>query len=101
MVGLNPAARTHAVILAAGYSTRIGVRPKALRRIGSGSMLSLAVNALRKGGVAHIHVVTGHGEAEVTAAARELGTGIIHNQEFARGMFHSLCEGFEHVLALL
>lgn len=88
----------HALVLAAGCSSRMGGTPKALLDLGPGNMLSLAVSSLRGGGVEHIHVITGHGEESVARAARELGIGVVHNSDFEQGMFSSLCAGFAHVL---
>lgn len=95
------ASRVHGLILAAGCSSRMGGEPKSLRETGAGRMLSLAVAALRRGGVENIHVITGHAEAPVAAAARELGSNIVYNGEFGQGMFSSLCAGFASVLEKL
>lgn len=88
----------YALILAAGLSSRMGGHPKALVNLGQGTMLAMAHAALTKGGVEHVFVVTGHGQADVAAAAADIGAECVHNADFDQGMFSSLCAGFARIL---
>lgn len=82
-----------AVILAAGYSSRMGGSPKALLPLGGSTMLGLAVRSLRAAGVRRIRVVTGHEPVAVGAEALAHGAKPVYNPDFAQGMFSSLCTG--------
>jgi CTP:molybdopterin cytidylyltransferase MocA len=98
MLASSPA--LYGLVLAAGYSSRMGDRLKALVTLESESLLSRAVGALRRGGAERVFVVTGHRQAEVAAAAEALGAEPLFNPDFDRGMFTSQCAGFAHALAL-
>jgi bifunctional UDP-N-acetylglucosamine pyrophosphorylase/glucosamine-1-phosphate N-acetyltransferase len=78
----------HAIILAAGEGKRMrSALPKVLQRIAGKPMLGHAIDVARALGAAHVHVVHGHGGAQVreafaaqtdllwAAQARQLGTG--------------------------
>lgn len=87
----------YGLILAAGLSSRMGGSPKALRGIGSASMLARCAAALGQGGADRILVVTGHRREEVRAASDALGLETVHNPGYEEGMFTSLCAGFAHI----
>jgi CTP:molybdopterin cytidylyltransferase MocA len=87
-------------VLAAGYSSRMGGKLKALEKLESESLLARSVGALRRGGLGRVFVVTGHRQAEVADAAAALGAEPVFNPDFDRGMFTSQCAGFAQVLAL-
>ncbi len=81
-----------AIILAAGFSSRMG-RFKPLLPLGKTTVLGQVVDTLNRAGVEEIRVVAGHRAGEVLAAARELGVAGVENREFERGMFSSIQAG--------
>lgn len=87
-----------AVILAAGISTRLGGRLKALRDLSGKSFLARVVEAFKQGGVDDIIVVTGHEAEECAALAERLGARPAYNAGFASGMFSSIQTGFKAAL---
>lgn len=96
-----------AVILAAGKSTRMkSSRSKVLHHVGGRSMLSWVADLARSVGADKIVCVVGEGNADVRAAAEELGLDIAL-QEPQLGTGHAvLCakealEGFEGDVAVL
>lgn len=84
-----------AVILAAGYSSRMGDF-KPLMQLNGQSMLAHCVTLFRSVGVDTIVVVTGHRCEEVLPQAEELGALCIYNSEYAKGMFGSICSSLPH-----
>lgn len=88
----NPAA----VILAAGRSSRMGAT-KPLMLIDDMPMLMYAANAFRAAGIDYIIVVTGFDAERVAALAREGALHPVHNSNFDKGMFTSVCAGIEAV----
>lgn len=83
-------ARSAAAILAAGFSTRMGGRPKALCALGGETLLAHTAASLRAGGIERVFVVTGHEAGAVERHARELGLEPVLNADFASGMFSSV-----------
>jgi molybdenum cofactor cytidylyltransferase len=84
--------RIAAVVLAAGFSSRMG-RLKPLLRLGSSTAVERVVSSLRAAGVARVVVVTGH-EAETVAPVLErLGVARAHNAGYECGMFSSVLAG--------
>ena len=83
----------HGIILAAGYSSRMGGQPKALLPLGNSTMLEMAVTCFTASGIADIRVVTGHEHDRVAAAALALGAHPVYNQDFAKGMLSSVQAG--------
>lgn len=86
--------RFGAIILAAGYSSRMG-EFKPLMRLGSRSVLGHCLRLLADVGVARTVVVTGHRHGEVEAEVRRLGGQSVNNPDFARGMYSSVRVGVE------
>jgi choline kinase len=76
-----------AVILAAGRGTRLrpltDAIPKALVPFRGKPILAHAVEALRRGGVTDVAVVTGYRADRIAALAPELGVVMRHNSRFA------------------
>lgn len=81
-----------AVILAAGFSRRVG-RPKPLLPLGGGTCLDLVIEACRCGGAAPIHLVTGHRAALIESAARNSGVVLVRNPAYPEGQLSSLQAG--------
>lgn len=81
--------RIGAVILAAGYSSRMGAL-KPLLEIGGQTMLAWCARLFLRPEIEHVIVVSGHRAAEVEAEAARLGLATVHNPEFDQGMFSSV-----------
>lgn len=85
-------AKLAAVILAAGYGSRMG-RFKPLLPLGGKSAIEWAVAAFRDAGVRSIRVVTGFGAAELEPELKQLGVVGVRNQNYDRGMYSSIQVG--------
>ena len=81
-----------AIILAAGYSSRMG-ELKALLPMGRGTVLERIIVQFRTCGLEDIIVVTGHRADEVAAVAQRVGVRSVHNPAFAEGMYSSIRTG--------
>lgn len=81
--------RFGAVILAAGFSSRMGGF-KPLMDLGGMTVLSRCVHVFREAGIGSPLVVTGHRAPEVEAEAVRLGVSAAHNAAYADGMFSSV-----------
>ncbi|MDR3311110.1 MAG: NTP transferase domain-containing protein, partial [Oscillospiraceae bacterium] len=79
-----------AVILAAGYSSRMGVL-KPLLPVGGVPAVARTAGALTAAGVSPV-VVTGHRAAEIEAALDSAGGGlrVAYNGRYGDGMFSSV-----------
>lgn len=90
-----------AVILAAGYSSRMQ-RFKPLLDIGGVSAIERLIRGAREAGVHHIIVVTGHNREALLPVLRQCKTtpcGLVqevYNPDFAQGMFSSIQTGLRH-----
>ncbi|MQL50790.1 NTP transferase domain-containing protein [Desulfofundulus thermobenzoicus] len=83
-----------AIVLAAGYSSRMG-DCKPLLRLGPYSAVEHAVRCFFRAGIRDVRVVTGHRAEAVAAAVRPLGAGVIFNPRFDQGMYSSVQAGVE------
>jgi len=83
--------RISAVILAAGFSSRMGDF-KPLMDLGGMSVLERCVRLFRDAGIARPLVVTGHRAPEVQAEAARLEVPTVHNAGYEDGMFSSVRE---------
>ncbi|MBF0510282.1 MAG: NTP transferase domain-containing protein [Deltaproteobacteria bacterium] len=81
-----------ALILAAGYSSRMGAF-KPLLPLGSSFMLEMAINRFRLAGIEDISVVTGYKAEEITPVLDRLGVKAILNAKYHKGMFSSIRAG--------
>lgn len=84
--------RIAGVVLAAGLSSRMQ-RFKPLLPLGGGTVLSMAVETVRKAGVEYVIVVTGRHAAQMADAAKALDAQPVHNPGYERGMFTSVQAG--------
>ncbi len=80
-----------AIILAAGFSSRMGGDFKPLMRLGEETLLARCAALFRQAKIRTIIAVTGHRHVEVEAEARRLGLSPVHNPDYARGMYSSIC----------
>lgn len=83
--------RFGAVILAAGFSSRMGAF-KPLLDLGGMTVLERCVRLFRDAGIEAPLVVTGHRAPEVQAEAARLGVPTAHNAGYVDGMFSSVRE---------
>lgn len=81
-----------ALILAAGYSSRMG-RSKPLLPFGGQTALARVVDSFRQAGIDRIAVVTGHQAEQLEPLLRELGVEAIANPAYQRGMYSSVQAG--------
>src|ERR1700690_952275 len=88
----NSAATTAAIVLAAGFSSRMGAF-KPLLPFGERTLVDHVVTNLRAAGVPRIHVVTGFEAEAIAPELTRLGVARVHNYDFAAGMFSSVRAG--------
>ena len=88
----DPAATTAAIVLAAGFSSRMGAF-KPLLPFGERTLVDHVVTNLRAAGVERIHVVTGFQADALAPELTRLGVTRAHNPDFAAGMFSSVQAG--------
>ncbi|HTY04571.1 MAG TPA: NTP transferase domain-containing protein, partial [Rhodocyclaceae bacterium] len=81
-----------ALILAAGYSSRMGAF-KPLLTLGDRSAITWCVSAFRDAGISDIRVVTGFGAPELEPELHRLGVVGVPNPNYDRGMFSSIQAG--------
>ncbi|MBN1532019.1 MAG: NTP transferase domain-containing protein [Spirochaetes bacterium] len=82
-----------AVVLAAGYSSRMGDAFKPLLKIGGHTAVECAVMSHLDAGIADVTVVVGYRADEVAEAVGHLGIRIVRNRNFDTGMFSSIQAG--------
>lgn len=85
-----------AIILAAGFSSRMGAL-KALLPLGEQTMLEQSLALFRDGGIEDLVVVTGHRADAIRTIAERAGARIAHNPDFAAGMFSSIQTGVSRI----
>jgi putative nucleotidyltransferase with HDIG domain len=85
-----------AVILAAGYSSRIGGF-KPLMELGGQSLIERCAGLFRRADIDNIVLITGHRHQEVEAEAARLNLSCIHNPDYNRGMYSSVCTAAAHL----
>jgi molybdenum cofactor cytidylyltransferase len=85
-----------AIILAAGYSSRMGGF-KPLMQLGGQSLLERCVGLFRQAGIQTVVIVTGHRGEDVEVESRRFGLRCIHNPEYSQGMFSSVCTAVNHM----
>jgi molybdenum cofactor cytidylyltransferase len=84
--------RTCALILAAGYSSRMGAF-KPLLPLGKATVLEEAIARLQQAGIQQIKVVVGYQAETITPVLRRLGVGWVVNDQHDRGMLSSVLAG--------
>ena len=81
-----------AIVLAAGFSSRMGAF-KPLLPFGGRTVVGHVVANLREAGVRRIHAVTGNKADLLVPELAALGVTQVHNANFAKGMFTSVQAG--------
>jgi len=87
-----------AVILAGGYSSRMGDF-KPLLSLGDAAVVERTAEIFRLAGIKDIYVVTGYKSDEFSAFLRLKNINCIYNKDFDRGMFSSVKAGIEAIMA--
>jgi molybdenum cofactor cytidylyltransferase len=85
-----------AVILAAGYSTRMG-QFKPLLKIGDQTMIERSVSLFRHAGIDDIRVVIGHCREQMEPVLEKIGIRTIINDANTHEMFSSLLAALENL----
>lgn len=83
-----------AIILSAGYSSRMGDF-KPLLKFGEYTAIETVVNTFKASGINNIIVVVGHRGKEVIEVLKDLEVRCIENENFAQGMYSSVLKGME------
>ncbi|MBM9519717.1 NTP transferase domain-containing protein [Desulforhopalus vacuolatus] len=86
--------KSGAIILAAGFSSRMGDF-KPLLQLEGKSLLAHCVDTLTEGGVNRVVAVIGHRGDEVRKEAKKLGIRCVTNVHYEKGMFSSVQVGVE------
>jgi putative nucleotidyltransferase with HDIG domain len=86
--------RIAALILAAGYSSRMGCF-KPLLPLGKTTVLERVITLFRETGVPDLRVVVGYRAEDLIPLLQDRGVSFILNEEFAEGMFSSVLKGIE------
>ena len=81
-----------AIILAAGYSSRMGDF-KPLLRLGNVTVIQYIISMFQKAGLKDIRVVIGFKALELSDLLKESGIRLIINDRFEEGMFSSVIAG--------
>ncbi len=89
---MNHGGNMAALILAAGYSSRLGAW-KPLQPLGTSTFIEEAVQRFKAAGVDDIRVVTGHRAAELAPLLDRLGVMTIFNPDYDQGMLASVRAG--------
>ncbi|QQE80595.1 NTP transferase domain-containing protein [Alicyclobacillus sp. SO9] len=95
-VGMNEVDRalpgTAAIILAAGFSSRMGAF-KPLLRLGQSTAVERSVRGFLNAGVNNVTVVVGHRYEEMVQVVQFLGALMVVNSQYREGMFSSVQAG--------
>src|ERR1035438_509749 len=84
--------RIAAIVLAAGYSSRMA-EFKPLLPLGGSTALELCIRLFRDAGVAEVLAVLGHRADELQPLAERAGARCILNPHFEQGIFSSISAG--------
>jgi broad specificity phosphatase PhoE/CTP:molybdopterin cytidylyltransferase MocA len=87
------------IVLAAGFSSRMGAF-KALLDVGGKPAVLRLTDALREAGARDVVIVTGHERERLAESIRVCGAAEAFNERFAEGMFTSVKAGLEKALAV-
>ena len=84
--------RLAAIVLAAGYSSRMA-EFKPLLPLGGSTALERCIGVFRAAGIAEVIAVLGHRTDELQPLAERAGARCVRNPHFERGMFSSVAAG--------
>lgn len=83
-----------AIILAAGFSSRMG-KFKPLLKLGTYTAIAHAVRCFLQAGIRDVRVVAGHQAEAVMEAVKPMGVRVVLNSRFEEGMYSSVQAGVE------
>lgn len=83
-----------ALILAAGYSSRMG-QFKPLLPLGGTTVIASAIHTFRNAGINRVVVVTGHEATQLQPLLKDMGMTSVHNPDYASGMYASVQAGIK------
>ena len=86
--------KSGAIILAAGFSSRMGDF-KPLLQLEEKSLLAHCVDSLTEAGVDRVVVVAGHRGDQIRKESKKLGARCVTNEDYEQGMFSSVQAGVE------
>lgn len=81
------------IVLAAGFSSRMGGAFKPLLKLGDCTVLERAVLSHLDAGIRDVRVVAGYRAEEVIEAVKHLGVSAVRNRYYEEGMFSSIQAG--------
>ena len=81
-----------AIVLAAGYSSRMG-KFKPLLPLGNKTIIERVVDLFLESGINDIRVVVGYRGGELLPLLKKMGVSCITNEDFEQGMFSSVKAG--------
>ncbi|MFZ0744086.1 MAG: DVU_1551 family NTP transferase [Terracidiphilus sp.] len=84
--------RLAAIVLAAGYSSRM-MAFKPLLRLGDGTAFERCIHSLRTAGIGEVIAVLGHRADELRPLAKRCGARCVINSQFDHGMYSSIVAG--------
>jgi molybdenum cofactor cytidylyltransferase len=87
-----PLQRTAAIILAAGYSSRMGTL-KPILKIGKQTILKGVISLFHESGIEDVIVIVGHRGNELVPEIVNCGARPVTNEHYERGMFSSVQVG--------
>jgi molybdenum cofactor cytidylyltransferase len=85
-----------AIILSAGFSTRMG-RFKPLLPLGNETVLERVIRVFRKAGVGDVRVVVGHRMGELIPMIERTNASVVINPNYSKGMFSSVQAGVNSI----
>jgi molybdenum cofactor cytidylyltransferase len=85
-----------AIILAAGFSSRMGAF-KPLLPIGGQTVIERTISVFKNSGIESIFVVTGHRAPEINRVIQSSDVRIVENREYQSGMFSSVKAGVRNL----
>jgi len=85
-----------AIILSAGYSSRMGDF-KPLLKFGEYTAVETVVNTFKASGINNIIVVVGHRGKEIIEVLKDSGVKCIENENFPQGMYSSILKALEAI----
>ena len=91
---MNSCQSLAAIILAAGYSSRMhGFKP--LLPFGDATVIEQTVRAFRQAGIEDITVVTGYRAHDLTPILEQTGVKWVYNEKYSEGMYSSIVAGLK------
>ncbi len=84
------------VILAAGYSSRMGAF-KPLLKLGNNSCLEHCISIFHQSLIPKVYVINGHNSSQIAVESEKSGAICVFNPKYDQGMFSLVCVAFSHV----